>query len=308
MRPIIYHMPNIQPEAQRIIADIRALKIQGATKIAGSGVKCIEITARKSAAKNRGAFFSELQFLSERLSNARPTEPALRNAIKSVLLRVQIYEDFDTIKKYTIQVCTNYIKELKTMINKIADIGSNQIKDSEKILTHCHSEHVIAILKAAKKQGKAFEVYVTETRPKYQGIITAKKLLNSGIKVTYCIDAAIGYIMTDVTKVLVGCDAILADGSIVNKRGTFPIAVTANKFGVPVVVAGGTYKFDAQTILGQPEPVEHRDPSEVINPRTLPKAQILNPAFDITPAEYVHSLVTEKGITKPEWVRELAEI
>jgi ribose 1,5-bisphosphate isomerase len=301
-------MITILPETKRIIDDIKALKIQGATRIAGSGVKCIEITARKSKAKTRAAFISELHTLNEKLANARPTEPALRNATKSVLLRVQIYEDFETIKRYTVQVCRNYIKELKTMINKIADIGSNQIKDGERILTHCHSEHVIAILKAAKRQGKKFEVFVTETRPKYQGIITAKKLLKSGIKVTYCIDAAIGYIMRDISKVLVGCDAILADGSIVNKVGTFPISVMANKFGVPVVVAGGTYKFDAQTILGQPEPVEQRDPSEIVSLRALPKANVINPAFDITPAEFVHSLVTEKGITKPEWVRELAEI
>ena len=301
-------MATMLPEIKKIIADIKALKIQGATKIAGSGVKCIEIAAKKSKAKSRPVFISELHELNEMLANARPTEPALRNAIKSVLIRVQIYEEFDTIKKYTVQVCRNYIKELKTMINKIADVGSNQIKEDDRILTHCHSEHVIAILRAAKKQGKTFEVFVTETRPKYQGMITAKKLLKSGIKVTYCIDAAIGYIMRDVTKVLVGCDAILADGSIVNKIGTFPISITANKFGIPVVVAGGTYKFDAQTILGHPEPVEHRDPSEVVSQRRLPKATILNPAFDITPAEFVHSLVTEKGITKPEWVRELAEI
>jgi ribose 1,5-bisphosphate isomerase len=301
-------MVEIQPEARRIISDIKALKIQGATKIAGSGVRCIEITAKRSRAKTRAAFIGEFHALNEKLASARPTEPALRNAIKSVLLRVQIYEDFDTIKRYTVQVCRNYVKELRSMIDKIADIGSNQIKDGEKILTHCHSEHVIAILKAARKQGKHFEVFVTETRPRYQGLITAKKLLNSGIKVTYCIDAAVGYIMRDVTKVLVGCDAILADGSIVNKVGTFPIAVVANKFGIPVVVAGGTYKFDAQTILGTPEPVEHREPSEVIGPRVIPKATVINPAFDITPAEYVHSLVTEKGITKPEWVRELAEV
>jgi ribose 1,5-bisphosphate isomerase len=301
-------MVAIQPEARRIISDIKALKIQGATRIAGSAVKCIEITARKSAAKSRPVFIADLQKLNEKLATARPTEPALRNAIKSVLLRVQIYEDFDTIKKYTVQVCRNYVKDLRSMINKIADVGSNQIKDGDRILTHCHSEHVIAILRNARKQGKHFEVFVTETRPRYQGVITAKKLLNSGIRVTYCIDAAVGYIMRDVTKVMVGCDAILADGSIVNKIGTFPIAVVASKFGIPVVVAGGTYKFDAQTILGHPEPVEHRDPSEVISLRTLPKANVINPAFDITPAEFVHSLVTEKGITKPEWVRELAEI
>ena len=301
-------MAAIQPEAQKIINEIKALKIQGATMIAGSAVRCIEITARRSKAKTRPVFISELQRLNEKLATARPTEPALRNAIKSVLLRVQIYEDFDTIKRYTVQVCRNYIKELKSMIDKIADIGSNQIKDGDRILTHCHSEHVVAILRNARKQGKRFDVFVTETRPKYQGVMTAKKLLNLGIKVTYCIDAAIGYVMRDVTKIIVGCDAILADGSIVNKIGTFPMAVMANKFGIPVVVAGGTYKFDAQTILGHPEPVEHRDPAEIINPRTLPKASIINPAFDITPAEFIHSLVTEKGITKPEWVRELAEI
>ena len=168
---------------------------------------------------------------------------------------------------------------------------------------HCHSHDVVAILLEAKKQGKRFDVIVTETEPRRQGELTARDLLKAGIKVTYCVDSAIGYVMKSADRVLVGCDAILADGSIVNKIGTFPIAIVAQRFGVPFYVAGETLKFDTQTIAGIPEKIEQRDPKEVIDPKKIRGAKIINPAFDVTPADYVHSLITEKGIMKPEMLR-----
>jgi ribose 1,5-bisphosphate isomerase len=295
------------PAIEKTIRDIRALRIQGSTSISESGVKCLKIAAKGSRAKNKREFISELQKVVESVSKARITEPALRNALKYVMVRVNLHDNFPTIKEYTQQVCDNYLKQLSEVVKMIADIGSEIIDQGDVILTHCHSENVTAILLEAKRRGKKFRVIVTETRPMYQGIMTAKELSKAGIEVTFVVDSAIGFVMKDVKKVLVGCDAIFVDGSIVNKIGTFPIAVMARDFGKPFYVAGGTYKFATETVMGKVEIIEKRNPKEVWDPKELPGVEIVNPAFDITPARFIKDLITEKGMTKPEWIREISD-
>ncbi len=298
----------MEPECSRIISRIKNLEIQGATNVARAAMRCLEVTARKSKAKTRNAYLNDLEGVGKKLASARVTEPTLRNAVSTVILRVKLQEDLKAIRRVTLSECGRYMRELREMIESIAEIGSGEIDDGDVIFTHCHSSHVVEILKKAKRKGRRIEVIVTESRPRNQGIKTAKELLDAGINVTYCTDSACGYFMKRATKMLVGCDAILADGSVVNKTGTFPMAIVAKRFNVPVIVAGGTYKFDQQTILDRPEPIEFRNPREIINPSRLPKASILNPAFDVTPAEFIHSIITEKGITKPQWTRELVEV
>ena len=105
--------------------------------------------------------------------------------------------------------------------------------------------------------------------------------------------------MGSADKVMLGCDAILPDGSIVNKIGTFPMAMVAMQFARPVYVLGETLKYVKRV------EIEERDPAEVIDPKKLKGARIINPAFDVTPAEYIHVLITEKGLMSPAAVRDL---
>jgi ribose 1,5-bisphosphate isomerase len=276
-------------EASGIIKNIRNLKIQGAREIAKAGLRYLKQVARKSKAKTKEDFILELKKAADKLIKLRSTEPGLYHVLNQVLIKIQACENFKSIKKYFIQICNDCLRDMETALELIAKTGAQEIKDGDVILTHCHSHTVVAILNEAKRQGKKFEVIVTETRPLYQGILTARDLLKSGIKITYCVDSAIGYVMKGVTKVLVGCDCILPDGSIINKIGTFPIAVLAKKFGKSFMVAAGTIKF-AEKIE-----IEQRDPKEIINPKKIPKAKIINPAFDITPAEFIDLIITEKG-------------
>lgn len=285
-----------------IIRDIKSLKIQGAREVAKAGLECLVISAKGSKAANSRDFMKELKGVVRELVKTRPTEPMLRNVVASVMLKLSDY-DGDNFRKVTASLCNDQMMKIEQALINIAKIGAARIAGGETILTHCHSHDVVAILIEARRQGKRFDVIVTETEPRRQGEITARELLKAGIGVTYCVDSAIGYVMKDADRVLVGCDAILADGSIVNKIGTFPIAIVAERFGVPVYVAGETLKFDTQTMAGIPETIEQRDPREVIDPMKIKGAKIINPAFDITPSNYVHSLITEKGIMKPELLR-----
>ena len=280
------------------IKDIKSLRIQGAREVAKAGVLCLRMTAEKSRAKNKRDFIRGLQQVAEKVLKARPTEPMLKNSINIILAKAHDH-DFENIKQFTSRLCDNYLLEMKALLEKIAEEGANQIMDGDVILTHCHSHDVVEAMKIAKKQGRNFEVIVTETEPRGQGVTTAKELLDSKIPVTFCIDSAIGHVMGSADKVMLGCDAILPDGSIVNKIGTFPMAMVAMQFARPVYVLGETLKYVKRV------EIEERDPAEVIDPKKLKGARIINPAFDVTPAEYIHVLITEKGLMSPAAVRDL---
>jgi len=285
----------------KLLEDIKNLKIQGASNIAISGLLYIKKIIERSGSKNRKEFEIELMKKIDELRNVRPTEPALFNVLASVLTELERMKtsDADTIKKYILRLCDGKIKEIKSMVEMVSKIASKEIKNGDTIMTHCHSNTVVSAFKRAKYDGKNFRVIVTETRPLFQGLKTAKDLLKIGVETIYCVDSAIGYMMKEVNKVFVGCDAILYDGSIVNKIGTFPIAIVAKQFVKPFYVIGETIKITEKIEL------EHRSPKEIVDPKKLPGAKILNPAFDITPSEFITAIITEKGKINPKIIRTL---
>ncbi len=291
----------MDPQVSRIIRDIKGLKIQGAREIAKAGLRAVEIEARRSRARTAKAFVSDIEKTAMNVSRSRPTEPGLRHMLSSILLRVKSFEtkDVKKLRSFTQRAVDGLLEELEGALDRIAENGANLIRSGDMILTHCHSHSVVAILRRARAQGKKFKVIVTETRPLYQGVMTAKDLLKSKIPILYSEDSAIGHFMKVTTKVLVGCDAILPNGAIVNKIGTLPLAIVAKHFGRPVFVAGGTIKITPEV------QIEFRKAEEIIEPQRLPGAKIINPAFDVTPAEFIDQIITEKGVVKPQMIDRL---
>lgn len=287
---------------KKIIEDIKAVRIQGARSVAVAGVNILKAKADGSSANDSTAFLKELKDISKYIISLRPTEPALRFGQDLVIAKVASKVDMpvDKLKIYAAKLCMNYIKETGLILKKIAEYGARAIVSGDVVMTHCHSHCVIEILKSAKRQGKDFTVIVTETRPLYQGEITAKELMKEGIGVIYCIDSASAVMMRKATKVLVGADAITADAEVINKIGTYLIAIAAKEYKVPFLVACGSHKYDPKTALGYPEPIEERKGVEIINPRKLRGVQIFNPAFDATPKEYIHEIITELGTYPPQ--------
>ena len=274
------------------IRDIKTLKVQGAENIAKAGLTIFRDFARQNKSDDK-KFMREFLALANKVSRARPTEPALRHEIFFVTEKVKISK---TPKKDAVRLCSFYIKNIMLIKKKIALYGSRKIRNNDIIMTHCHSNTVMAIFREAKKQGKKFSVIVTETRPKMQGEKTANDLLRMRVPFIYVVDSAMALFMKQATKVFVGSDALLSNGSIVNKIGTEATAIVAKEFRVPVFVAAGTHKFDETTIFGFEEPLEERDPKEIWDNK---KIKILNPAFDITSANYISEIITERGVFSP---------
>ena len=199
------------------------------------------------------------------------------------------------------------------MNKKIGEHGSRLIEDGDIVLTHCNAGSLatvdygtaLGVIRAAWEQGKKIRVIVTETRPKLQGSrLTAYELKRDGIPFTLITDSMVGYVMSKrlVNKVVVGADRIMRD-AVVNKIGTYSIAVLAHEHQIPFYVAAPTSTFDL-THLSQDVVIEERDPKEVTHfgsESVAPKGiKVLNPAFDITPLKYVSAVICERGILSTE--------
>ena len=207
------------------------------------------------------------------------------------------------VKKISDKLLDEYANARRTIV----EIGSRRIKTGSVILTHCHSSAVSAVFLEAKKNGVDFSVICTETRPVFQGRITARELIEAGIKTTMIVDSAMRNFVNNVNLVLVGADAITSEGNIINKIGTSQLALAADEARVPFYVVSELLKFGPQTIHGEYEIIEERHPREIW-PKAPKELKIRNPAFDVTQAELISGIVTEKGIIRPPYEEKIARL
>jgi ribose 1,5-bisphosphate isomerase len=262
------------------IADkIKRMKIQGAINIAIASLRHL----KKFAEKN--GFGSAFDKECKRLLSTRPTGVALYNVM-------------DELKKdRSMKKIDELLNKIKNNRERIACYGEKIIKNNSIVQTHCHSSGAIAIIKKAAEK-KRFTVIVDVTEPRHQGIKTAKELSRiKNIDVVLITDDAAGLTFsnqcmprTDI--MILGADAIRKDG-VVNKIGTYLLAVGAKERGIPFYIAASTLKYDRRNKLV----IEMRNPGEVH--KKISRVKILNPAFDITPWKYITAVITEDGIKKP---------
>lgn len=261
-----------------IIKDITSMKYQGANQIA--------IAALEYFKKNKMKDFNSF---SKKLEKARPTAVVLHNCLE--ILR----------KEKSVKTIDRLLAQIKRSKKQIGEKGSKLIKTNTNIMTHCHSGDALAVIKQAWADGKKITVYATETEPKHQGIITAKELHALGIPVVLIEDPANAYFMKDMDYVIVGTDALRKEG-VINKIGTYDMAITARKHGIPFYVAGNTLKLDNRKKFV----IEERPAKEVYSDmKSLKGIKIRNPAFDITPWDLVTRVITEKGVMTPGNVKRL---
>ncbi|MBI4344379.1 MAG: ribose 1,5-bisphosphate isomerase [Euryarchaeota archaeon] len=281
---------------------ISSMEIRGAGKIGRAAAAALKAAAEKSKARDANALLTELEEAGRILIAARPTAVSLPNAVRFVLsrLRAATSQEVGELRKAAVEAAGEFVQNSLSAVERIGEIGAKRFSDGDVVLTHCNSMAVNAVLRTAWRSGKRFEVYVTESRPRYQGHITARQLAEEGIPVTMIVDSAVRYIMKDVDKVIVGADSIAANGAAVNKIGTAQIALIAREARALFFVAAESYKFHPETLLGSLVEIEERDAREVADPGEFEGVKIRNPAFDVTPPEYIDLIITEKGIIPPQ--------
>ncbi len=288
---------NIQTTAEKI----RLLHVQGARNVAIAAVEALQTLAEKTQAKTKTELLGELRDAQGLFSAARETEPLMRNGLRYVInqtINAQT-EEIGDLKQIVISHAEKFLSDLDSSRDRTAEIGAKRIGDGSVVFTHCHSSTVTRMLAKAKADGVDFRVICTETRPAYQGRITAKELVGLGIDTTFIVDSAARTFMADVDVVFVGADAITSEGNVVNKIGTGGIAVIASESRVPFYVVSELLKFDPETLHGGCEKIEQRSPAEVWA-EAPPQLKVKNPAFDVTPNRYIHGIICEEGIIPPQ--------
>lgn len=293
---------TVQDAADRI----GRLEVQGARNVAIAAIKAITEGAKQSKSKQKTVFLKELADAKTVLFASRETEPLMRNAIRHVIYAVEKSDEtsVSNLVDLVSQVSSTFLESLKKSKEKIALVGSKRVSDGSKVLTHCHSSTVTNMLMRAKAEGKSFEVICTESRPVFQGRITAREMLDAGIKTTMIVDSAVRYFMNDVDLVVVGADAITSEGNVINKIGTSMVALAAKEARTPFYVASELLKFDPATVHGDYETIEERSTTEVWKDPPL-GLSIRNPAFDVTRREFIHGIISEEGVVSPDSVGEL---
>jgi len=278
---------------------IRKLQVQGARNVAIAAVKAIQTQAKQTKTKTKIQYLNELKEAQTIFVASRETEPLMRNAIRWIVTKAQTAktEKVETLSRNVVANANQFLKDLEDSKEHIAEIGANRIHDGSVVFTHCHSSTVTRLLTKAKADGKNIKVICTETRPAYQGRITANELVGLGIETTFIVDSAARSFMGNVDVVIVGADAITSEGNVVNKIGSSSIAVLANEARVPFYVVSELLKFDPETLNGECEKIEQRSPNEVWK-EAPPKLIVRNPAFDMTPNRYVTAIITERGIAR----------
>ena len=220
-----------------------------------------------------------------------------------VMAGIERAKTADEAKAGIVSRADEFVRSSQHAVEQIAVFGSRHIRDGDTILTHCNSEAALSCIIAAHREGKEIEVFATEVRPRNQGLVTIRTLNDAGIKTNFIVDSAVRSFIHDVDLVVIGADAVTVNGAVVNKIGTSQVAHAAVEARVNVMVAAETYKFAPRTTLGELIEIEERSGSEVLPDeiaKTLPHVTVRNPAFDVTPAEYIDLIVTEKGAIPPQ--------
>jgi len=282
---------------------IKSMEIRGAGRIARAVAEALRDHAFAVRATAPDAYRQEMERAAATLLATRPTAVSLPNAVHIVMAGLEHAKSADEARAGVVRRADEFISSSQHAVDQIAQFGASHIRDGDTILTHCNSEVALACITEAHRQGKEIEVFATEVRPRNQGLITIRTLNDAGIRTNFIVDSAVRSFINDIDLVIVGADAVTVNGAVVNKIGTAQVAHSAREARVNVIVAAETYKFAPRTILGELIKIEERAGSEVLPDeiaRTLPHVTVRNPAFDVTPAEYIDMIVTEKGAIPPQ--------
>lgn len=298
---------------------IKTMIVRGAPAIGVAAAYGMYLGAMEIETKDRTIFIEHLEQVADVLRQTRPTAVNLFWAIARMLRTA--YED------------TGTIKELKTILLKTAqtiqaeDLATCQaigdhgldilpnIPEKLRILTHCNAGSLatagygtaLGVIRSAWREQRLARVYADETRPRLQGArLTAWECIQENIPVTIITDSMAAHCMQHnmIDVVVVGADRIAGNGDTANKIGTYSLAIAAQAHQIPFYVAAPFSTIDFDLADGSQIPIEERNAKEIShlqNNAICPEgAEFYNPAFDVTPANLIKGIITEKGTIKPD--------
>jgi methylthioribose-1-phosphate isomerase len=304
---------------------IREMCIRGAPAIGAAAAYGVALAAVHSQAKDRPQLAAEVRQAADVLLATRPTASNLFWALNRMLTRLEddSLGGVEDVRNALVAEAEALAEEDVAANKEMGRYGAELIEDGYSILTHCNAGALatvdygtaLAPIRMAWQQGKRVHVFVDETRPRLQGArLTSWELMREGIPMTLIADNAAGYYLQKgaIDLVLVGADRVVANGDVVNKIGTYKVAVVTKENGVPFYPVVPTSTIDLGVACGDQVPIEERDAEEVTHVHGQPIApqgvEAANPAFDVTPFRYVTGIITERGIVYPPFGKGLRAV
>ncbi|TLS38300.1 S-methyl-5-thioribose-1-phosphate isomerase [Pseudalkalibacillus caeni] len=302
---------------------IHSLQVRGAPAIGIAAAFGLALWATKFQGDSVEDFKKELKNQKDYLATSRPTAVNLFWAIERVENAAASAQTVEAARDAVVKEALLIQKEDEEVCRSIGEYGLSLLKDGDTVLTHCNAGGIatarygtaLAPFYIAKEKGMSLSAFATETRPVLQGSrLTAWELERIGIDVTLITDNMAAHVLKNkkISAIIVGTDRIAANGDTANKIGTLGLAVLAKTFDIPFYVASPLSTIDLAVPTGDDIPIEERSPDEVthLNGQRIAaeNISIYNPAFDVTPHEYITGIITEKGIISGNFAEELQKI
>lgn len=317
-----------------MVKAIKEMVVRGAPAIGIAGAMGFYLAARELIGKNRDSFVSDMNKAYSELINSRPTAVNLSwalNRMHAIFLKIIEEGDIDKTNGSAEPRIVRLLREEAERIGdedfqmclSIGEHGAQLINDGDGIITHCNAGALatggwgtaLGVIRSAHRQKKRIHVFVDETRPRLQGArLTAWELEREKIPFTLITDNMAGYIMRKglIKKVIVGADRIASNGDFANKIGTYSLAVLAKEHRIDFYVAAPFSTFDLSIADGSGIKIENRLKDEVIgiypSSEFYNRVNVANPAFDVTPSEYVTAIITEDGVIRQPLVSGIMDI
>ncbi|MDB4915295.1 MAG: Methylthioribose-phosphate isomerase [Gemmatimonadetes bacterium] len=295
--------------ANEVCEAIATLAVRGAPAIGVAGALGLFASLASQTHDTHESFLDTLDILATRIAAVRPTAVNLPWAIGRMRAAATSAQgDVSDIMAALRAEATAILHEDRAMCRRVGEHGAALLFDGARVLTHCNGGALatsgmgsaLAPIYVAHERGQKIHVYADETRPLLQGSrLTAWELMQAGVRVTLLADSMAASLMREgkVDLVMVGADRIAANGDVANKIGTYGVALAARHHGIPFYAVAPWSTVDLATATGKDIVIEHRSPDELRGPHAPANVDVYNPAFDVTPAELITGIVTDRGIS-----------
>ncbi len=302
---------------------IKTMQIRGAPALGAAAGLGVYLCLKDSKARDFSEFNKELIKTISQIASIRPTAKNLFWALERMRLVALDYrkKPLPEIKAMLLKEAKQIMAEDMSSCRKIGYYGSRLVNDKDTVLTICNAGMLatvdygtaLGVIYRARKEKKHIKVFALETRPMLQGArLSAWELKKNGIDVTLICDSMAAAVMSQgkINKVIVGADRVAQNGDTANKVGTYALAVLSRYHHIPFYVACPLSTFDPKIKSGRFIPIEERQPEEMTGlffkrSITARGVKVYNPAFDVTPHHLVSAFITERGIIKPPYKRQL---
>jgi methylthioribose-1-phosphate isomerase len=295
---------------------IKMLRVRGAPAIGIAAAYGVTVGLQQTGDDDADQFWQCFDKSADYLATSRPTAVNLFWALDRLRALAAELKSGSVADARTVflEEAKKIHAEDREMCHAIGKHGAALLSDGQGVLTHCNAGGLataeygtaLSVFFTAQDEGKNLHVFVDETRPLLQGArLTAWELMQRKIKSTLICDSMAAQVMREkkVQAVVTGADRIAANGDSANKIGTYSVAVLAKAHGIPFYIAAPSSTFDLSIESGDEIPIELRDAEEItqgFGKQTAPTGvEVYNPAFDVTPAQYIEAIITERGVIKP---------